>query len=100
LKDTHFINTFEFHSFASKACISLIKKEEGNILIIGFSQRSSSRKHRDFKNSFPLKLSKVLNLCEKFNQYKHDKSRKKFPPKFDKILGFYRFTSAFIRYYF
>jgi hypothetical protein len=26
LKDTHFINTFEIHSFASKACISLSKE--------------------------------------------------------------------------
>jgi hypothetical protein len=25
LKDAHFINTFEIHSFASKACISLNK---------------------------------------------------------------------------
>jgi hypothetical protein len=36
LKDTHFINTFEFHSLASKACTSVDNKEEGNILILDF----------------------------------------------------------------
>jgi hypothetical protein len=62
-------------------------------LILGFSQRGSLRNNRNFEIVFITKLlnnSKVLNPCEiSINTYKI--KAKKIPPKFDKILGCYKF---------